>query len=555
MRRLLLVVVSFGLLFVPAIFGQNFGPLPPLTAHVDVNVVNVDVTVTDHKGKPVMNLTRDDFEIFEDGKPMKVSNFSVVEKALLRDTVTSSAAPSQNTAGQTPETVRRKIVLLIDNNYIGNIERNAALRAFDRQLDTVYAGDYDWAVAAIGHTLQIVQRFTNQKPLIHAAINRIEHMPTYTNQHDMDRSILSDRTRKQLDFETDAYDYAQTVRFQSREQTFQSIAALQNTARAVVEMARAHTADEGKKYMILLTGGMEDNTSFSAYDKANDQGMRALQLEKAKIVDAISQEANAANFTIHIVNARARGMQAPQHDVENKSSGIDMSSPNFFQRGGGSDPIDVSNVDSVPLSIALSTGGVYLPSTDVGHSFAVVDEQTTNFYSLGYSPNHNGDRRYHHIKVRVKRTGVHVANRVGYYDLTSDDRLEEMLRARMTFDLPTGVLPVQVTMGHATTLEQKIIVPLTAALPIARITMLPRDGGYVGRVHVYVSVFDQNGQNVGFHHQLQEVTLSKAQYLAAADPFRYSLNVRLQKGEFTVAITLRDELSNEMGSSLQDVRL
>jgi hypothetical protein len=51
-------------------------------------------------------------------------------------------------------------------------------------------------------------------------------------------------------------------------------------------------------------------------------------------------------------------MAAPQHDVENKSSGIDMSSPNFFQRGGGSDPIDVSDVDSLPLTIALNTGGV-----------------------------------------------------------------------------------------------------------------------------------------------------------------------------------------------------
>ena len=485
MRRLLLVVVSFGLLFVPTIFGQNFGPLPPLTAHVDVNVVNVDVTVTDRGGKPVMNLTRDDFEIFEDGKPVKVTNFSVIEKALMRDM--ASPVPSPNGASAEPERVRRKIVLLVDNNYLGNLERNAALRAFEKQLDTVYAGDYDWAVAAIGHSLQIVQPFTNQKALIHAAINKVAHMPTFMNQHDIDRSILSDRTRKQLDFETDAYDYGQTVRFQSREQTFQSIASLQNTARAVAELARAHTADDGKKYMILLTGGMEDNTSFSAYDKANDQGMRAMQLEKAKIVDAISQEANAANFTIHIVNARARGMQAPQHDVENKSSGIDMSSPNFSSGGGGTDPIDTTNVDSVPLSIAFNTGGVYLPSTDVGHSFHVIDSQTANFYSLGYSPNHNGDRRYHHIKVRVKRSGVHVANRVGYYDLTSDDRLEQMLRARMTFDLPTGVLPVQVNMGHPRTLEQKIVVPLTAALPISRITMLQRDGGYVGRVSTSTS--------------------------------------------------------------------
>jgi hypothetical protein len=284
--------------------------------------------------------------------------------------------------------------------------------------------------------------------------------------------------------------------------------------------------------------------------------MRQLKMEKAKIVDAITREANAANFTIHVINARARGMQAAQHDVENKSSGIDMSSPNFFQRGGGSDPIDVSDVDSLPLSMALSTGGTYSPSNDVLHSFKMVDAQTSNFYSLGYSPDHSGDRRYHAIKVRVRRPGLTVANRVGYFDLSSDDRLEQMLRARMTFEQKVGDLPVRVDLGAPKTFEKKIVVPLTAAMPMDKVTMLPRDGGYVGRVHVYLSVFNDNGQNVGFHHQLQEVTLSQAEYeKLASQSFKYSLNVRLSKGEYKVVVTLRDDLSNELGSAEQNVRL
>ena len=110
-------------------------------------------------------------------------------------------------------------------------------------------------------------------------------------------------------------------------------------------------------------------------------------------------------------------------------------------------------------------------------------------------------------------------------------------------------------MGQPRPLDKKIVLPLTAALPIGKLTMLPREGSYVGRVHIYVSVFNSQGQNVGFSHQLQEVTMSTAQYQAAADPFRYSLNVRLQKGDFTVIVTLRDDLSNELGSSIQNVKL
>src|SRR6266508_4136822 len=57
---------------------QNVGPLPPLTAQVEVHVVNVDVSVTDKNGNPVVDLTKDDFQILEDGRPQKVSNFAVI---------------------------------------------------------------------------------------------------------------------------------------------------------------------------------------------------------------------------------------------------------------------------------------------------------------------------------------------------------------------------------------------------------------------------------------------------------------------------------------------
>ena len=121
MRRLLTAVASFVLLFAPSVLGQNFGPLPPLTAHVEVNVVNVDVAVTDGSGKPIMNLTRDDFEIFEDGKPMKVSNFSMIEKTVQGATPANPAVAQQQVAA--PGSVHRKLLILIDNNYLGRQQR------------------------------------------------------------------------------------------------------------------------------------------------------------------------------------------------------------------------------------------------------------------------------------------------------------------------------------------------------------------------------------------------------------------------------------------------
>src|SRR4051794_18530465 len=85
-------------------------PAPPaLTERMDVTVVNVDVTVMDRHGTPIRNLTRDDFEIFEDGVRQPVSNFDRVE----------DSAPVAKTSGATepsrPDRTRKKVLVLIDN--------------------------------------------------------------------------------------------------------------------------------------------------------------------------------------------------------------------------------------------------------------------------------------------------------------------------------------------------------------------------------------------------------------------------------------------------------
>src|SRR4029434_24581 len=71
--------------------GQNPGPPPPgapasappqgpqtPTFRVQVDYVEVDVLVTDQQGRFVRDLKKEDFQVFEDGKPQSVSTFSLV---------------------------------------------------------------------------------------------------------------------------------------------------------------------------------------------------------------------------------------------------------------------------------------------------------------------------------------------------------------------------------------------------------------------------------------------------------------------------------------------
>ena len=48
---------------------------PKLVESIDVRVIDVDVIVTDRKGNPVTGLTKDDFDVYENGTKKVITNF------------------------------------------------------------------------------------------------------------------------------------------------------------------------------------------------------------------------------------------------------------------------------------------------------------------------------------------------------------------------------------------------------------------------------------------------------------------------------------------------
>ncbi len=84
-RTLITLTIAAAALQSPVLKGQAPPAPPTVTFQVEVNYVDVDVVVTDEKGNFISGLTRDDFEVFEDGKPQKVDTFAYVEIPVERD--------------------------------------------------------------------------------------------------------------------------------------------------------------------------------------------------------------------------------------------------------------------------------------------------------------------------------------------------------------------------------------------------------------------------------------------------------------------------------------
>ena len=72
------------------------------TFRVQVDAVEIDASVTDAQGNVVTDLTRDDFEILEDGKPQTITSFALVNLPRTRaERPLFSARPSSPTCSPT----------------------------------------------------------------------------------------------------------------------------------------------------------------------------------------------------------------------------------------------------------------------------------------------------------------------------------------------------------------------------------------------------------------------------------------------------------------------
>ena len=149
------------------------GGQPPLTFKVDVNYVEIDAQVTDAQGNFVRNLTKDDFQIVENGKPQTLTVFSTVDipvehvdpplfaKTAIPPDVSTNARPFEG----------RLFVIVVDDLHTAP-SRTARVRAAARLFISRYVGANDLvAVINTSGFSSGVQDFTSNRTLALRAVD------------------------------------------------------------------------------------------------------------------------------------------------------------------------------------------------------------------------------------------------------------------------------------------------------------------------------------------------------------------------------------------------
>src|SRR5260221_658473 len=147
---------------------------PAVTFKAEVNYVDVDTVVTDQQGNFVKGLTRDDFELLEDGKPQKVEMFSYVDLPLERpERLVFGNRPVVNDVKTNQQSLAGRLYVLVLDDLDTSMFRSGTVKRTARQFVERHLSPND--VAAVVYTSgrgDASQEFTSDPQLLLAAVDK-----------------------------------------------------------------------------------------------------------------------------------------------------------------------------------------------------------------------------------------------------------------------------------------------------------------------------------------------------------------------------------------------
>ncbi|MEO6193329.1 MAG: VWA domain-containing protein, partial [Thermoanaerobaculia bacterium] len=401
---------------------------------VNVGVVNVDVYVTDKKGNPVTGLKKDDFQLFENGSKVEVSNFYAVDsgKAVAQPSDLAQAAPAAPPVPgaapaapadldsvRTPEEQRLRLIVYIDNYNLRPFNRNRVMRELRAFIGTKLGKDDQLMLVTYDRELHIRRTFTSDPSLIAAAMLELEKISAQGVHADSDRRDALKQiedSRSVGEAESVAHTYAQS--------TYNDLSF---SIDSIKKMIDALAGMPGRKAVLYVSDGLQmiagQDIFYAVQNKYSEQSSSmtsTLEFNVARRLDELTAQANANRVTFYTIDAA--GLRSyDSNSAENQSA---ASAPGLSQLV---DSVRISNLQSTLQTLAEKTGGVAILNTNViTPRLERVARDFNTYYSLGYTPPHFGDGRYYKIDVKVKnRKDLQVRHREGYRDKSTEARMSD----------------------------------------------------------------------------------------------------------------------------------
>jgi VWFA-related protein len=543
----------------PRTAAPNQQPTPEVDSQdvvrINTNLVQVDVMVT-KDGKPVKDLQPADFEVLEDGKPRTITNFSYISN--VRDGAVTTGAPKQKATEKTAPPVppakiklgeqRRTVALVIDDLGISWDTMKQVQTQVRKFLDTLSPNDLV-AIIRTGGDIGSLQQFTNDRRVL---LNAVDHL----RWNPCSRSGLH---------------VFQAVGSVGDNTNICSQYVLHGTIKALKFILKGMGELPGRKSMVLFSDfiPIEDQESqlfgpnqTEAGSQSDPDAVVSDRLDYYGQLQRLAEIAIRSSVVIYSVDTR--GLQYTGLTAADRLNSSAREMPASINNAMRSRSMLMLRGREGSDLIARQSGGFQVQnSNDFGLKDIMRDQE--GYYLIGFRPAEDTfDKKFHHLKARLKRAGMTVRTRAGFYGFTEEEARPDGLTATDSMNRalisPFGAkeLDVRLTSFFIDDPTRGALLRSFVYLDPRNLTFVEQaDGWKVATLDVRAMLFGDNGRVLGEESQTGRLRLRGAGYeTAMRDGMTYSFDVPLKlRGPFQFRVAVRDMITSRIGAAGQFVEI
>ncbi len=507
----------------------------PATFSTTTNLVVVDVTVSGRDGTPVISLTKDDFLLYEDGKPQnvlscdlqKLESKPIAAQPSLKDRTQAPAPPKPPAAaaiaGQKfPD--RRLIVMFFDFSSMQPPEQIRAVEAAIKFLGTQMTASDMVSIMVFGSALKTVQDFTDDRDLL---------ISTIRGFHIGESSELASMADTGADSEDQSGLYVADEAEFNIFNTDRKLVALEDAARRL-------SAYQEKKALVYLSSGVEK----TGVD--NQSQLRAT-------VNA----AVRANVAFYPIDARGLSASAPGGDASQAGA---VGSKLYSGAGQRALRDSFHNQQETLFTLASDTGGkALLDSNDLTLGIRQIQKDINSYYILTYSSSNPAqDGRYRKIQVKLApklaTLKAKLDYRQGYFAPTTFAKMREgdkeaQLQRAIESENPITDLPMAVEIDYFRLDKSKYFVPVSVEIPGSALAFRSKGSKAATELDFTAQVRDARGQVASSVRdtiplKLDETTAGQV----SRKHIQYDTGLTLAPGKYTLRFVARENGEGKVGT-------
>ena len=559
------VNVALLVVFAAPVIAQNAAPTPKPTppdddvVKISTNLVQIDVTVTDAKGKPITDLRPNEIEIYENGEKQKLSNFSFVSSVKEitqqgKPTGTGVPIPTQKLR---PEQIRRTIALVVDDLSLSFESAYQTRRALKKFVDEQMQDGDLVAIVRTGAGIGALQQFTGDKRMLYAAIEKVKWNPQGTGGVSAFAPIeATPDTSLQTSDDAESQDETAATGGGQSLEDFRSAVFATGTLGALKYIVSGMGELPGRKSVILFSDG------FKMFETTED-GFQ----ESGRVMDFLKQlveTANRASVVFYTVDAR--GLQTAGFTAADNISDTSPDAMNAQAQSRRDQLIDTQEGLSF---LAEETGGLAIKNNNdlSGGVRRVLDDQS--YYLVGYEPDADTfdpvKRKFNALTVKVLRAGANVRYRSGFFNVADRDKpavtttqtTGQQLNAALVSPFAVGGIGLRLNALFGDDAKTGPFVRSLLHINAAdlKFTDAP-DGNKKASFDVLAISFGDNGQPIDQLGKSYVISLKPAAYAKmAATGFVYHFAFPIKKpGAYQYRVAIKDS-SGRIGSASQFIEV